>query len=47
MRDFVMWNAGWWGMYGVWALHEVPAKIAVGFAAFIIYVVIHVKWKAV
>ena len=45
MRDWVLWNTGWWGMYGVWALHEVPAKIAVAVAAIIIYIVIRKKWK--
>lgn len=46
MRDWVLWNTGWWGMYGVWAFHDVAAKIAVAVVSFVVFAVIVAKWKA-
>lgn len=46
MRDWVLWNTGWWGMYGVWAFHDVAAKIAVAVVSLVVFAVIAAKWKA-
>jgi len=45
IRDVVLWNTGWWGMYGVATLQETSAKVFCAVASLIIYFIIRYKWK--
>jgi len=39
MKYLIVWNAGWWGMCGVWAFHNAYLKILCGIISLSIYTI--------
>jgi hypothetical protein len=41
MRDFLMWNIGWWSMFAIWSFDNIYAKIAAAIASVVLFIFFH------
>jgi len=45
LRDFLLWNLGWWGMFFVWVIEDVPYKIVPMVLSLAGYTIIVLLWE--
>jgi hypothetical protein len=38
MRDFLMWNIGWWSMFAILSFDNIYAKIAAAIACVVLFI---------